>query len=219
MLKRIRRMTKIRNHLSFILPLELPLLELVQITHLETVGSRLRSTSILKHSRNRFATCHLSMHNTASGSFSYPTMLLSSLTVCPTPEDAPENIPPLTLTEWCKEIKLPEDKIKMIFDNVFMNKGSCIPGHTFRDEVEMTARPLERDPYVTAFWILGGDVDKKDFEEILREGCALLLPNANAATNNEVFQTIESRFKQATLEHTRRKLELLNSDVSQHVGS
>ena len=219
MLKRIRRMTKIRNHLLFILPLELPLLELVQITHLETVGSRLRSTTILKHSRNRFATCHLSMHNTASGSYSYTTMLLSSLTVCPIPEDAPENIPPLTLTEWCKEIKLPEDKIKMIFDNVFMNKRSCIPGHTFRDEVEMTARPLERDPYVTAFWMLSGDVDKKDFEEILREGCALFPLIATAATNNEVFQTIDSRFKQATLEHTRSKFEMWNSIVSQHVDA
>ena len=111
MLKRIRRMTKIRNDLSFILLLELPLLELLQITHLETVGSRLRSTSSLKHSWNRFATCHLSMHNTASGSYPYTTMLLSSLTVCPTPEDAPENIPPHTLTEWCEEIKLPENKI------------------------------------------------------------------------------------------------------------
>ena len=159
------------------------------------------------------------MHNTASGSYPYTTMLLSSLTVCPTPEDAPENIPPLTLTEWCKEIKLPEDKIKMIFDNVFMNKRSCIPGHTFRDEVEMTARPLERDPYVTAFWILGGEVDKKDFEEILREGCALLPPIATDATNNEVFQTIDSRFKQATLEHTRSKFEMWNSIVSQHVDA
>ena len=62
-------------------------------------------------------------------------------------------------------------------------------------------------------------MDQKDLEEILREGCALLLPNANAATNNEVFQTIESRSKQATLEHTRWKFELWNSDVSQHVGS
>ena len=107
----------------------------------------------------------------------------------------------------------------MIFDNVFMNKRSCIPGHTFRDEVEMTARPLERDPYVTAFWILGGEVDKKDFEEILREGCAFLPPIATDATNNEVFQTIDSRFKQATLEHTRSKFEMWNSIVSQHVDA
>ena len=107
----------------------------------------------------------------------------------------------------------------MIFDNVFMNKGSCFPGYSFRQEVEMTAQPLERDPYVTAFWILAGDVDQKDLEEILREGCALLPPIATAATNNEVFQTIDSRFQQATLMHTQSKLEVLNSIVSQHVDS
>ena len=82
----------------------------------------------------------------------------------------------------------------------------------------MTAQPLERDPYVTAFWILAGDVDQKDLEEILREGCALLQP-ANAGANDEVFQTIESRFNHVAAEHTRRRLQLLTSDVSQHVGS
>ena len=107
----------------------------------------------------------------------------------------------------------------MIFDNVFMNKGSFARGYSFQQEVDMAAKPLGRDRYVTAFWILSGEVDQKDLEDILREGCALLLPKAKPSANKEAFETIWRRLQQATNDNLLRTLDVLNSDVSQRVGS
>ena len=38
----------------------------------------------------------------------------------------------------------------------------------------MMAESLQRDPYVTAFWILTDEMQEKHLAQILREGSALL---------------------------------------------
>ena len=107
----------------------------------------------------------------------------------------------------------------MIFDNVFMNKRSFAEGLSFQQEIDKTAKPLGRDRYVTAFWILCGEVGKEDLEEILRDGCALLRPKAKPSANKEAFETIWSRYQQATNDNLLRTLDVLNRGVSQRVGS
>ena len=69
----------------------------------------------------------------------------------------------------------------------------------------MISESLERDPYVTAFWILTDEMQGKHLVEILRKGSALL-QNPSAYTKVGIMQVIGSHFSHVMAEHNCWKL-------------
>ena len=69
----------------------------------------------------------------------------------------------------------------------------------------MIAESLQRDPYVTAFWLLADEMQEKHLVEILRKGSALL-QNPSAYTKVGIMQVIGSHFSSVMAEHNRWQL-------------
>ena len=136
-------------------------------------------------------------------------MPVSELDVQDVPEDNPERIPKATLDEWCDYISTPSQQVRArdletIFNNVFMSRMATVKPQrvTFAQMVKSTAEIYGRDVYVTAFWLVCGDVQEKYLVEIVREGCALL-QHTNSSDKREIFTMIGGYVRDVEAEHMR----------------